>query len=143
MEHLDLVEGFDSENTSQYSMVNPLPNIGQALSTTYTDIKNVLESGYNDVTQAVQSAIEGAKDINIRDFYASGPISTALRDTMQNPELEKGIDDAIRYARNLNMGYVPIPVPHRKEPLINYNSLVLVIVILILFFAWKYWTKRN
>lgn len=142
MENYDLIEGFDSENTSQYSMVNPLPYIGQAISATYTDIKNTLESGYNDVSQAVKSTIEGAKDINIRDFYASGPISTILRDAMQNPNLEKGIDDAIRYTRNLNMKYVPITIP-KKGSLINYNSLILVIIILLLFFAWKYWAGKK
>ncbi|XWV24684.1 hypothetical protein QJ856_gp1099 [Tupanvirus deep ocean] len=102
----------------------------QDIRTDYGDIRSDIRRGYNNFINDIRS-------VNIQDFYASGPGSVMLRSAMQNPNLNTTVEDLSRY----DLQRPGQPVTNRTN-IIDYNSLVLLVVLLIIFIAWRFFAKR-
>ncbi|AVL94981.1 hypothetical protein ma595 [Moumouvirus australiensis] len=189
---MERVQGFDLNNTSQYSgfdpirsienvgsnaynyinSANPFPTLAQdtsnlagdarnvldrtyhdvenvadrsydtvrnAATRSYDDIRNAATRSYDDVRDFVRRSYDDLKqdvrDVNYSDFYASDPGNTALRDSMQSPYLNSFLD--INNPTNV--------LPIQSPPMVSgnasndYNILFVIVILLVLFIAWRYW----
>nr|AEX62560.1 hypothetical protein mv_L355 [Moumouvirus Monve] len=189
---MERVQGFDLNNTSQYSSfdpvrdienvgsnaynfinsANPFPTLAQDTSHLANDTRNVLDRTYHDVENVagrsydtvrnvadrsydtVRNAAnrsyddirdfvrrtyddlrQDVRDVNYSDFYASDAGNTALRDSMQSPYLNSYLD--IKNPTNV--------LPIQSPPIVasnaanDYNILFAIVVLLVLFIAWRYW----
>ena len=165
MEQFDQLEGFDKENTSRYSSVDPIQNISQASSSVYDfigthnpmpNINKIASDAFDNLSSAAKAAYNDAKNININDFYASRPVDSTMRNIMQNPSVNRASDNFSKYLDNSYNFYNPNVVPlqpnvvpmqpivnhHQNNSIINYNTVLLIIVLILIFVAWKYWAKK-
>jgi hypothetical protein len=186
MEQFDQLEGFDQENTSQYSSFNLLPNINQYATNAYDKLKNVTETSYQNVAQFGHNLGQNVaqfghnlgqnvaqfgqnlgpniktgyynirnelgkdfgelgsdiKSINIQDFYASDPASQMLRYDMQNPLILPAVNNLAYNLQGTSIGVQPGQPVNRPKYIIDNNSLVLLIILLILFVIWKYFDRK-
>lgn len=169
------VEGFDKENTSQYSSIDPMKkNIENASANIYDwinmhnpvpAISKITSDAYNNLSDAAKTVYSDAKNINIKDFYASRPADSSLRNIMQNPSINRVSDAFSKYVDNsynfynpnhdrvpmqsnitqIQPNFVPMqPIinPHQNKSIINYNTVLLLVVLILIFIAWKYWAKK-
>nr|WBF70598.1 hypothetical protein [Megavirus caiporensis] len=178
---MERVQGFDMNNTSQYSSfdpvrsientgaevynyvnsVNPFPELSREASNITGDARNILERSYDDTRNVVERSYDdtknvleqsydrvrdfaeksyddlrsGLSDINYSDFYASDPLNSALRDGMQSPYLNSYLK--IDTPANVIPIQSPPLTPNNTSN--DYNILFVVVVLLVLFVAWRYW----
>lgn len=99
------------------SVINPTRN--------ESGIRNFAKNTYDDI-----------REFGWNDFYASDPYSTTLRHSMQNPSILKPTFNVIPADTS-----VPV-IPHDTK-IFDWNSLIFVIVLLIIFALWKYWNSRK
>jgi hypothetical protein len=164
MEQFDQLEGFDQENTSQYSSFNPNPGANQYITNAYDKLKDAadssyqygkkigkeigqdIKSGYYDIRNELKREFgelrDDVKSVNIQDFYASDPTSRLLRHGMQSPYLVPAVDNIAYDLENTSIDMKPGQLIKPRKNIIDYNALILLIVILIIFVLWKYFAKR-
>lgn len=133
-EHL---EGYDNENTARYSSIgHDIRNLGQDLG---QDIKNIPHNVYNLVNEynplpTISGYVHGK---GLGDLYASSPADVILRNVMQSPFISE-----THYAPRGPPGY-PSERPHvMTKTHVNYIGLWLVILLLIILVAVKYFWKK-
>ena len=163
MEHFDQIEGFDQENTSKYSSFNPIPTVSRYASNAYDKIKDTAIDIKNDISDMASTGYYNFKNtindqdmyntqnqnLNIQDFYASSPNSTILRDDMNgfNTSANSKTDPLIMF------NPTPIFLPtHNQEQeimkrndssILDYNSFLFLILLLVIFLAWKFLVVKH
>ena len=123
-------QGVESTAKGTYNFINefnPLPALGRLGSDVYSDIKGLGSNIYDDI-----------KGIDYKDYYASGPASTTLRDAMQSSEilpvtnyLGRYDQDTYKWGSNWS----------DNTPIIDYNSLYYVVLLLVILILAHYLLK--
>lgn len=154
MEQFDQIEGFDQENTSQYSsyspvkgiedvakntfgfinMYNPLPSISHATTDVYGNIKNIANKTYGDIKNIAEKTYSNTKsDINnaktnLSDFLATSSV--------------------VPHANITNSIPSNIPQNYTISKQTNTNSfirsgLILIIILIIVYLMWKHCAENK
>jgi hypothetical protein len=145
MEHFDQLEGFDQENTSQYSSFNPIRSIKNAGENAYNFINmynpfpalsDYAETGYNDIKNASVTGIEDIKNTSKTGLHNIENITKTGYNDVKNAAV-RAYDDIKNDIRGVNPN-----IQTKNANAVNYNSLFLVVVLLIIFLIWKYYTQK-
>ncbi|AEQ60754.1 hypothetical protein [Acanthamoeba polyphaga mimivirus] len=157
------VTGFDQSNVAQYSSFdplgslehagsnlgnfiqrnNPFPSLSHSASHTFDDVRSDSGKFFDELKSEADKFYDDAKhglsDIDYRDFYASDPGNTALRASMQSPYLNSYMD--INNAPNVIPLQAPPIVTNRNSK--DYNILFVVVILLLLFVAWRCYVNKR
>ena len=126
--------------------------IGNVAGVIGQDIERGVQYIGRGVGSFADTAYSDIRSVGWKDLYASDPGNVALRDAMQDPSILNTFDYIGRNDHNIfglqnrSVNVIPadtttVVVP-RNTQIIDYNSLVFVIILLLLFVLWRYWTKK-
>ena len=139
----DFLEGFDHENTSQYSSFKSSGNTENVTSNIYNSpptIGHTISNGYQTLRRTAESSLEDIKS-TLGKNYTNNPADISLKNTMQNKCLTP------TNTQNNNINNVPLSTSTSNKqickPMIDYNSLFLVVILLLILVAWIFWAKNK